>query len=360
MKKNPILLFFLLCFLLFGQSYHLWGQVPIGNEKSKETLFNLIYEKENSFIQINADFTFFKKHRYKRAYQDALVTLLENKKSKTPLWQNEAQIRTRGKFRCRLCDVPPIKIKLSKKDLKKTGFKKANELKLVLNCKQNDTDFQQLVYKEFLVYKLFNLISDYSFNVQIVDLKLIDSSKGKKYQVQKAFLVEDEEELAKRLDVEILDTIGIGNNNYSSKEYTRFQVFQYMIGNTDWIPTTCHNIQLLKTPKGKIIPVPFDFDFSGLVNAPYATPNSWTPLKNVRQRFFLGNDKPEEELMEVLSEYKNKRAEISTLIKEFPYLNRHEKKSMLKYVHSFFDIIDSDDKVRTEMIDRPEFLSDRY
>ena len=43
-------------------------------------------------------------------------------------------------------------------------------------------------------------------------------------------------------------------------------VFQYMIGNTDFSSRT-HNVELFFTPEGNVLPVAFDFDFAGAVNA---------------------------------------------------------------------------------------------
>jgi hypothetical protein len=69
---------------------------------------------------------------------------------------------------------------------------------------------------------------------------------------------------------------------------TTFDLFEYAIGNTDWSAVHAHNVLLVESPSGLVTPVPYDFDFSGLVDAEYATPAPQLKLRSVRQRVFRG------------------------------------------------------------------------
>jgi hypothetical protein len=347
-------------YLLLLLSFNIYGQNSQEVNPEKQSLFSLILSEEKPTIEIDSDFKYLKTNRFKREYQTAKFTVKKSKKEEEYIWNHEAKIRTRGKFRCRTCEVPPLKIKFSKKELKEEGLKKANELKLVMKCKSELPDYQQYLYQEYLAYKLYNVLTDYSFNVQIVDLRLKDSKNKKKSSWQTAFLIEDEEELAKRLNVEVLDTIGIPKDDYLPIAYTRFQVFQFMIGNTDWLPTTCHNIQLIKNQENEIIPIPYDFDFSGMVSTHYSIPNSLTDLKNVRERYFLGNNKSGKELEIVFEEFRQKKDSLMGIINDFPYIEKRRKKMMLNYLDSFYGIIENDGFVKQYFTEKPVHLADRY
>ena len=62
-------------------------------------------------------------------------------------------------------------------------------------------------------------------------------------------------------------------------------VFQYMVGNTDWSMVRFHNVEVSRTPRGVYVPVPYDFDWTGLVSTRYARPNEGLGIRSVRQRF---------------------------------------------------------------------------
>ena len=62
-----------------------------------------------------------------------------------------------------------------------------------------------------------------------------------------------------------------------------------MIGNTDWNLDKSHNIELIRPASGGApIPVPYDFDWSGLIAPPYARPNQMLGIGSVKQRLFRG------------------------------------------------------------------------
>ena len=106
----------------------------------------------------------------------------------------EVKVKIRGKYRSRHCENPPIKIKYSNKSLKKRNFKKLNEFKLVYPCESNE-EYQTYVLKEYLIYKLYNKLTDNSLRVQLVDFSLKDSLSGRSNRQFTGFLIEDREEL---------------------------------------------------------------------------------------------------------------------------------------------------------------------
>ena len=73
-------------------------------------------------------------------------------------------------------------------------------------------------------------------------------------------------------------------------------------------------------------PVPYDFDYSGFVNATYAVPPEGLDIENVRERRFLGYCRTEAEFQEVFDQFIAKENDVYQIIDDFPYLNQKIKK----------------------------------
>jgi hypothetical protein len=117
-------------------------------------------------------------------------------------------------------------------------------------------------------------------------------------------------------------------------------IFNYMIGNTDWTVRGPHNVIILSQGHSERpdlgLVVPYDFDFSGLVNSNYSTPASHVDIKSVRDRFYLGPCRSEEDFSSALQEFANKKEEFYRVIREFPYLSERSKNDMLDYLNDFY------------------------
>ena len=90
-----------------------------------------------------------------------------------------------------------------------------------------------------------------------------------------------------------------------------------MIGNTDFSPVAgppgedcCHNYVLFKGEGANITPVPYDFDQSGFVDAPYANPNPRFKIRSVKQRVYRGRCGNNSQIPDTLQQFQDKRAEI--------------------------------------------------
>jgi hypothetical protein len=117
-----------------------------------------------------------------------------------------------------------------------------------------------------------------------------------------------------------------------------------MIGNTDWSLDNRHNAVLIQ-PKGIEtsipFPVPYDFDFSGMVNAPYAKPSGHLPIQHVKERFFQWRGGQKEDFSKTLVLFSTKKAEIMASCQKFELLNEESKAEVLTYLGSFFAMLDS-------------------
>ena len=95
----------------------------------------------------------------------------------------EIGIRARGNFRRSTCYYPPIKVDFKKKQTKGTVFEGHKKMKLVLPClKQKDKNDN--ILKEFIVYKLFEMVYPYHFKTRRLSLEFTDLTKKKKPVVE--------------------------------------------------------------------------------------------------------------------------------------------------------------------------------
>lgn len=126
-------------------------------------------------------------------------------------------------------------------------------------------------------------------------------------------------------------------------------VFAYLIGNTDFSPIAgppgekcCHNYVLFrKEDSGPIFAIPYDFDQSGFVNAPYAVPASVFRLKSVRTRLYRGRCVNNEHLAGSLQRFRDRQRQIYVLINDLEGLTDYTRKSLLDYVNAFYKIMNN-------------------
>ncbi|HEX4372399.1 MAG TPA: hypothetical protein VHZ50_03745, partial [Puia sp.] len=98
------------------------------------------------------------------------------------------QIEVRGHFRHDYCYVPPLKVIFNYD--KSAVLSPLKSLKLVNECKISNV-YDQYILKEFVAYKIYNLISDMSFRVRLLNVNFVDSLGKKKPATVHSFLLED-------------------------------------------------------------------------------------------------------------------------------------------------------------------------
>ena len=261
------------------------------------------------------------------------------------LESKEINIGTRGKTRKNICQMPPLRLKFPKPYLKKHDLAKYKTLKLVIPCK-DEPGYEDLVRKELLCYQMYQALTDQSFRAQLVNIEINQKGGGKKSSKNLAFLIEHKEEMARRLGGALIDKSAKAIKTIDIKSYNLLVLFQYMIGNTDWNLSRRHNIKLVEIEGVSApIPIPYDFDYSGLVNAKYAVPHPNLPIKNIRDRLFQWKGKNPEILKEPIAQLLEKKEVLFNLMENCPLENQEEKTSMINFVKSFFEIIESEDGI---------------
>jgi hypothetical protein len=307
--------------------------------------------EEPLILYIEMDLKEFYKIRHKEESVPAQMTALLND---SILTTKKIKIKPRGEFRRKYCSFPPVEIKFSKSDTDNIFTQEDNELKLVTHCK-NATLFEQYVLKEYLCYKMYNLLTDYSFRVRLLKVHYIDSKGKKKDVIKYGFIVESNKSLAIRIDAYPVKVQGIQINQTDYDIVQIMSVFLYMIGDTDWAIPALHNVKLyrLKDPlKPNPLPVPYDFDVSGMVNTDYSPPDERLGIETVRQRVYRGYCIPEKDLTEVLDLFIQKKEEIYALVNNFELLDNYHKNEMLIYLDEFYDIIEKPYRVKANIIDQ--------
>ncbi|MEP7106652.1 MAG: hypothetical protein ABI760_01695 [Ferruginibacter sp.] len=283
------------------------------------------------------------KKDYQHSFQPASITCRFPDSTKVT---EAVEIRPRGQYRREECYMPPIIINF--KTSQAGTLKKLGHLKLVWPCVNSEYD-EQLVLKEYLVYKIYNLLTERSFRVRLVKMECHDIKERIKPRTMYAFFIEDVDDLAKRNNCVEVQSVRLNTESTDRKQTTMVTLFEYMIGNTDWAIPIYRNIKLMRSKENSLsrpFVVPYDFDFSGLVNANYAIPPSELIITSVRQRFYLGFPRTLEELQAELRNFRSQKPAIDSLIMNLGQLSAFNKKDMIKYLDEFFKISEREKDIR--------------
>ncbi|MFN2457126.1 MAG: hypothetical protein ABR502_02885 [Chitinophagaceae bacterium] len=263
----------------------------------------------------------------------------------------EILIQTRGHFRLNHCQIPSLRLNFRTPKSPRLSFLK--ELKLVNTC-NNRGDYEQLLIKEYLVYKIYNLLTDISFRVRLLRITYEDIKGQSRPFTQYAFLLENVDAMAKRNGCKELNNIKLHAQVANREQMTMVDVFQYMIGNTDWSVIGNHNIKVIQPRNDSIAnpyPVPYDFDFGGLVNADYANPPPNLPIQSVRERLYRGFPRTTEELQKIFDVYNKRKDKIYSLINNCQQLQAGHKKDMISYLDEFYKSINNKKEVQRIFLD---------
>ena len=259
---------------------------------------------------------------------------------------NPVTLSFRGHSRKELCYMPPLEIDF--KNEKDSGFSAPGSLKLTSECKTYG-EFGQYLLKEFIIYRIYNLLTDMSFRVRLLNLNFIDSAGKKKPVTGYSFLTEDIKDMAKRNDCRNWKHRKLAAADADRRQMTIVGIFEYMIGNTDWGVAVNHNTRYIISRKDSLARpyvVPYDFDYSGFVNTSYAVPDEKLGIESVRERLYRGLPRTMDEVNEALDIFKKQKENIYTLIEKFDLLTSNSKKDIISYLDEFYDQISKPQKVK--------------
>jgi hypothetical protein len=96
---------------------------------------------------------------------------------------------------------------------------------------------------------------------------------------------------------------------------------------------------------GDLMPVIYDFDMSGLIDAEYAAPTPELGIESVTDRLYRGYCESNSELPLVFDSFREKRPQIEQIWHNLPNYNPERKQRVLKFIDNFYKIINNPDSV---------------
>ncbi|HMC77610.1 MAG TPA: hypothetical protein VKH34_10770 [Vicinamibacterales bacterium] len=262
------------------------------------------------------------------------------------------QVSARGHVRrmARTCDYVPIRVEFAKGTTKGTIFAKQEALKLVVQCVRGG-DYEQYIFKEYLAYRMFNVVTHRSFRARLARVTYLDQATEQPNGTRIAMFVEDDTDVAKRMEGRTVTLERLLFKDVDTDTLMPAMIYEYMIGNTDFSIYALHNVKLVLRPDKSIHPVPYDFDFSGLVSPPYAAPDRNLMLNSVRDRMYRGPCKPQPQIDPYIANFVAKRDLIRALADEIPGMTKSSKDDARSYLDSFYSSIKTTRDVRRLFVD---------
>ncbi len=268
----------------------------------------------------------------------------------------DLKFRARGNFRHENCDYPPVRLNFKKSQTKNTLFDKQDKLKLVIHCNRKAQYFQ-IVLEEYLAYRILNELTDLSFRVRMLQVTYVDTVGMGESPPRYAFVIEHKDRLAKRIDLKEFVTPSTEVILIDPEHLNLTSIFQYFIGNTDFSPVAgppesdcCHNYVLFKNEDTLITAIPYDYDQSGLVDAPYATPNPNFRLRTVRQRLYRGRCVNNAFVEDSIQQIQDKRDAIYALIDGQQGLDNKTRKDLIGFVDKFYRTVESPKNLQSSIL----------
>jgi hypothetical protein len=250
------------------------------------------------------------------------------------------RLRTRGHARLvQNCGFVPLRVEFPAEGTEGTAFEGQNVLKLGTHC-QGGRDYEQYALREYLAYRIFNVFTPRSFRVRLARATYVDAKSGKTVATRYAMFLEAERDLARRHQARIADLPRTLFRQVDRKTLLSMMLFEYMIGNTDFSIYVRHNVRLLQDQAGVVHPVPYDFDYAGLVHAPYALPARGLGLKTVLDRAYLGPCLTTAEMEEVVPAFSAKKADVLGLVDSTFGLEDASRKEVKAYLLAFYSTIE--------------------
>ncbi len=317
--------FFLFC------SANLFGQ-----NLEPKTIFEKALAEPTEKIRIELDFENLLSKKRTNEYQRARLAF----GSETQKW--EVEVRSRGKFRRKTCEFPPIKVKFTDAQLLAAGFDTAhNDFKIVTHCRDEEAS-DRFLMREFLCYQILAQVTPVAMRARLVAVEYVHLRDTTRKMNRLGIILEDDAELGARIGADLVEHIfGATFDSTQIALAANLVLFEYMISNTDWSIRACRNVMFFRPRDGeKLIVSPYDFDFSGLVNAPYAKPSFESKKKKTRDRFWMGDELPPEALRRACANFRRSRESIFAVVSNFEKLPKADREDMIAFLKTFYDELD--------------------
>ena len=262
------------------------------------------------------------------------------------------RLSARGHFRrmARNCSVVPLRVEFPKEGMAGTPFDGQTTLKLGTGC-ADSKEYEQITLREYLQYPLFNMVTPLSFRARLARATYVDEKSKKKNSARYALFIEHENDVARRAEGRVVELARVVFTDLESDTLNRMMLFEYMIGNTDMSIWALHNIRLIQKPNRTLIVVPYDFDLSGFVHAPYATPDRRLGLRSVVDRKYRGPCRTADEFDAAAAPFRAKRTDMLALVDAIKDLDQGMRSEAKDYLEGFFRQIDKPASIKRSFVD---------
>lgn len=226
------------------------------------------------------------------------------------------ELRARGHFRrqARNCLFPPLYIRAGRAARDSSILRGNPRLKIVTPCRPSAEDYQQYILLEYLMYRTYAVVNPaLHHRTRLANITYKDSTDRVKPITVTAFFLEIEEEVADEAKLEYSETQGALFADVVAEELNRVSLWEFWIGNTDWSVAALHNIELFRNAEGDYLPVAYDFDWSGAVNARYSFPNPTLGIRTVRERLHRGPCRTAAEWAPTIAHFTSRKAAVDSV-----------------------------------------------
>ena len=255
-------------------------------------------------------------------------------------------LSTRGHLRrmARTCDFVPLRVEFPKNRRKDTMFDGQSALKLVVQC-AGGGDYEQYLLREYLAYRIFNLLTPHSFRARLAKVTYVDPA-GKAMGMRYGMFLEDDDDVAKRMEGRAVELPRAQFKDVDPDARETMMVFNYMIGNTDFSIYALHNVIFVQMPDRRLHTVPYDFDVSGLVHPPYAIPARGLPIKTVQDRLYRGPCRAVDQVQPILANFIAKKDLVMGLVDAIADMDKMSRQEAKVFLNGFYSEIKSERNVK--------------
>lgn len=258
------------------------------------------------------------------------------------------KIRARGRFRRDpfICDFPPLHYKFPKDTTLPQPFDNQSKLKVVTHCKKDE-----YIYREYYLYKVYNMLTDRSFRVRLAEITYVDSKGKVPNMTRPAFFIESEKAMAKRNGESPVDEdITLQADEVDQEALTMMHVFNYMIANRDFGVAARQNLKIITNGEERPMTVPYDFDWAGMVDASYTHKTGNTKSSYYERRRFKSLCRTEAEFQASFDKFRAIKDKVFDLYEQSPYMSKDGIKETLKYYKNFYKNINKSKVVQEVFI----------
>jgi hypothetical protein len=255
------------------------------------------------------------------------------------------------------CQFPPLRVDFTGAPPATSLFAGQKRLKLVTHCQPSE-GHQQYVLLEFATYRLYNQLTPNSFRARLAQVNYVESS-GKPVTSRLGFFLEDLRDVAHRnglREANVGARIPVASLNPA--DAARFAIFEYLISNLDWAmqagpagDTCCHNSRLVSASGAPpYTTVPYDFDYSGFVDAPYAVPPEGINVSSVKARHYRGFCRHNAEALKAAADIRAQGPALLGILAQIPQIKDGTRRKAAAFLERSLADIASDQAVTANLL----------